>query len=264
MAEPNILAIQKELHDLETMYSEKPSAGTSNFFITGESGSGKTVLSSTAPAPILIDSFDPRGTESIESEIQNKRVIPDTRWEYDDPKVPNVFDSWEKNFWNRKKNGMFELLGTYVLDSSTGLLKAIMNKVLKQAGRPGSTPQQNDWLPQMTLFENVMNVVASLPCNVIVTNHLDMKEDQVTGQLLMRPMVTGKLNVRVPLLFSEIYVLETKQTSKGVEYSLLTQSTGRYMARTRIGRGVFEPREAPNISALLKKAGKPHEDKEIK
>lgn len=265
MSEPNLLAIQKELKDLETMYAEKPSSLTTNFFITGESGSGKTVLASTAPAPILIDSFDPRGTESISDQIAAKRVIPDTRWENDDPRAPFVFDQWEKTFWQRKRDGMFEVLGTYVIDSSTGMLAAIMNKVLKREGRPGGVPQQNDYLPQMTFFQNVMQVVAALPCNVIVTNHLNLIEDASKGDktVMYRPLVTGKLNVRTPLLFSEIYVIETRQSSKGIERSVLTQSTGRYMARTRIGKGVFDLHEEPNLAKLLKKAGRPSEDKKI-
>ena len=263
MTEPNILAIQKELRELETMYSEKPSADTTNFFITGESGSGKTVMCSTAPAPILIDSFDPRGTESIEEEIKKGRVFVDTRWEQDDQKNPKTYDEWEKTFFQRKRIGMFDSLGTYVIDSSTGLLNVAMNKVLKREGRPGGVPQRNDYLPQMTLIQNALNVIAALPCNVIMTNHLNTIEidERLT---IFRPLITGMLKIRIPLLFSEIYVLETKQGARSVERWALTEATGRYMARTRIGRGVFEPRETPNISALLKKAGKPFADKEIK
>lgn len=262
---PNFVAIQKELESISTMYSEKPSTTTTNFFITGESGSGKTVLISTAPGPILIDSFDPRGSESISDQIRAGRVIVDTRWEQDDPRTPFVFAAWEKSFWERKKSGMFDVIGTYAIDSSTGMLSCIMNMVLKREGRPAGVPQQNDYLPQMTFFQNVMQTVASLPCNVIVTNHLNLIEDASKGDktVLYRPLITGKLNVRTPLLFSEIYVLDTKQTSKGIERTILTQSTGRYLARTRIGREVFDLHEVPNLSQLLKKAGKAYEDKQI-
>ena len=65
-------------------------------------------------------------------------------------------------------------------------------------------------------------------------------------------------------MFDEIYVTIAKQTSKGIEYSLLTRNDGLYQARTRLGRGGrFETYEKPDIKYLLKKAGFPTEDKPL-
>jgi len=68
-------------------------------------------------------------------------------------------------------------------------------------------------------------------------------------------MFVGKLKVRGPILFDEIYMAVTKATSKGAEYSLLTRNTGLYKARTRLGKGKFETYEQQDIKALLQKAG---------
>ncbi len=72
------------------------------------------------------------------------------------------------------------------------------------------------------------------------------------------------LKINVPLLFDEIYVAQSRDTSKGAEYKLLTQSTGRHEARTRIGGGVFDKEEPQDIKALMKKAGMDIKDKVIK
>jgi hypothetical protein len=85
----------------------------------------------------------------------------------------------------------------------------------------------------------------------------------VTGKVKLRFLTTGKGVVTIPLLFDEIYVTTTKESSSGVTYQLLTARTGTYLAATRIGRNKFEAYETPNLTALLKKAGKPYKDKEI-
>lgn len=255
-------ATQKELDAIRTTQNAFPA--TTSFLLMGETGMGKTYALGTAPAPIFIDSFDQRGPETLRKLMGSGRVVADRRWEYDDPKNPSVVDKWEQTFFNRYRNGFFNNIGTYCIDSASGLLRSIMYRGLKKEGRAGGVPQQNDWLPQMTVFENIMNVVTALPCHVVVTFHLDMKEDAATGQLIFRPMITGKLAVRIPLMFSEIYVAIASTTSKGTEYSFLTQSTGRYMARTRMGQdGLFAQREVPNIQELLKRADRAWEDKEL-
>jgi len=248
---------QKELEMLSSIYNKDVRSSSFRAIILGESGTGKTYMLRTCPPPVHVDSFDPGGTQSLDDAIARGTVFADTRFEVDNPKMPSAFDLFDREFHRRKAAGYFAEIGTYCLDSLTTLAKAALLKILKLKGRPGGVPQQDDWLPQMTLIENVIQEISSLPCNVIVTGHLDIKEDAVTKQLLMRPMITGKLTTRIPLLFSEIYVAEAKDTSRGICYSLLTQSTGRYLARTRLGKGgIFQIREEPNITNLLEKAKK--------
>jgi hypothetical protein len=75
-------------------------------------------------------------------------------------------------------------------------------------------------------------------------------------------MMTGKLTVRIPLQFSEIYVAVTKETADGLVYRWLTQAAGNYTARTRLGKGgIFSKYEPCDFKSLLKKAGKSTEDK---
>lgn len=236
--------------------------------IYGVTGSGKTYSLRTARRPIHVDSFDPNGTQSIDDCIftpQNPKgfILADTRFEVENPSKPTAYKLWESELKRRFASGYFNNMGTYATDL-TSLSAAIMNDVLLKAGRPGGTPQQNDWLPQMTIIENAMRFVLSFPCDVIVLAHVNVIKDDVVGKLSYSPLITGKLVIRVPLMFSEVYVALTRETAKGLEYRFLTQAAGSYTARTRLGKGgKFSRYEEPDFKKLLAKAGKSTEDKPL-
>jgi len=137
-----------------------------------------------------------------------------------------------------------------------------MNEVLRLAGRAGGQPQQNDWFPQMIRMENAVRDILSLPCDIIMIGHDDAVKDEATGKLHIGLLITGKLSRRIPLLFDEYYCAQTKETSKGIEYQLLTRSTGTYQARSRLGKGgELELYEKPDIKAILGKVSYDNSDK---
>jgi len=251
------LTIKPELEKLRTMYKDDISQDSFNLLLLGESGTGKTSIAATCRGPVLIDSFDPGGTKGLTKEITAGQVYVDTRWEKEDPKNPTAFLAWEKEFERRLKEGFFNGIGTYILDSATTWSDAIMNSILKRAGIPGEAPRfTKDYGPQKIIIRNKLQKMLSLPCDFILTGHLEAQKDEVNGKVKWRFLTTGKGVVTIPLLFDELYVTTTKETSKGVSYQLLTARTSTYMAATRIGRGKFDVYETPDIKALLKKAGK--------
>jgi hypothetical protein len=255
-------AINKEIQDLHGIYQKDQRGDTFRLLLTGDTGTGKTYTARTAPKLVHIDSFDPGGTQSIDDLIEAGEILADTRFEQDDPNNPMAFNLWESSFDRRLRMGYFQHINTYYLDSITKMSDAAMNLVLKEKGRPGGVPQQDDYLPQMTKISRMINKISALPCNIVCTAHLDLKEDKVSEALIYRVMITGKLSIRIPLLFSEVYVMTVKETATGTRYAFLTQSTGRYVARTRLGKGgTFDKYEVPDIRALLKKAGKPSHDR---
>lgn len=259
------LDFKKTVEELQNMYKEAPQTGKVNFLIYGDLGTGKTTMAvETCRKPCLVHSFDPGGTESIDPKlIQSGLVIVDNRFEREDPKRPTTFELWDKEFERLLQGGFFKHLGTYVLDSATTWSSAAMNVVLKRAGRTAGVPQQNDYLPQMTLLENAMKVICALPCDVVFTAHQKADKDEITGKITAAPLLTGKLTHRIPLLFDEIYHAIAKETSRGTEYRVQTQACTTYMARTRMGRkGTFEKFELPDLKYLLKKGGKNYEDKQ--
>lgn len=255
-------AAQQRLEELVRKYQAV--TPTVNIVVYGDIGTGKTTLCTTAPAPILIHSFDPGGTKVVPPEmIKEGRVIPDTRFEDEDPAHPKAFRLWEQVFEQLRKDKAFDAIGTYVIDSATTWAEAAMNEILRQKGRAGGVPQLQDYQIQMNTIRDYMRIMTALPCHTILTGHIDATQDEVTGRVLTGLLITGKLKTRIPLLFDEMWVTVSKETSKGTEYSVLTRNNGFYKARTRIGSGKFDLYEKPDIKYLLKKAGLPADDKPL-
>lgn len=270
------LDILKEVEALQKMYSESQKTKT-NFFVYGDKGGGKTTLCTTAPRPILIDSFDDGGTQSIMDEIKEGWILADTRWEKDPVEEPRKWVEWLTEMDRRRREGFFDAIGTYCLDSLTTLQQLSMNYTLKQKGRKDGIPEagkgkDNDYVVSQTGIERVINGILDLPCNVIITAHPDFTKDEETKVRYIGPAVTGNLKVRLPLLFSEFYYMKSevayvKQGSTMVgqqTYSLLTRPDGLFRASTRLGRkGKFDIWEKADIRYLLEKGGISTKDKEI-
>jgi len=258
------LDIQKELSELQNMYKDNARTNSFNALIYGAMGTGKTNIARTCRKPVLIHSFDPGGTKTVRDEVEKGTVYVDNRFENEDAMNPSAFNNWDKEYHRLKQGGMFDKIGTFIIDSATTWSGAAMNVTLKKAGRQGGTPQQNDYLPTMVLLENAIKDITSLPCDVILICHEDTDKDEASGKMFVGPLFIGKLKYRIPILFDEIYYACTKETSSGVNYFFLTRATGLYKARTRLGKGgLFETYETQDIKALLKKAGYNTEDKTI-
>ena len=224
---------------------------------------GKSTIIATCPRPILVHSFDPGGTKVLSELIESGDVIADTRFEVENPLSPKAFQRWTKEMNDLETSKLFNHIGTYVLDSFTTWSQCIMYHVIKGAAdksngkrKAGETPQQRDWLSQMNEIEIWMRRLTSLPCHVLAMGHEDVPKDEDGNQIGdKRPMITGKLAMRVPALFDEVYHLALKDQVKGTRM-LQTQMGNRIHAGTRIGRnGKFNQFEEPDIRALIKKAG---------
>ena len=259
-----LLTIRRMASEIKERYNTDEKQDSFNLLLLGETGTGKTILSTTGRLPVHFDSFDNGGTKGLKKEIAAGEVIADTQWESDDPFHPDRFRKWKQEFEKRIRLGYFDHIGTYVLDSSTSWASAIMNWVLMKAGIPGQAPRfTHDWTPQKTEIVNYTKKCLSLPCDFIMTGHLESQKDDVSGKVKYRFMTTGKGDITIPLEFDEIWVTNTKETASGINYQVITRRTGPYLAATRIGREVFETYEKPNIKELLKKAGKNVQDKPL-
>jgi len=263
--EKSFLEIKEQVAKLQKMYKEAPKSDSWKILLLGESGSGKTFLLRTARRPVHLDCFDPGNTKNLKKEIERGEIIPDIRWENEDPMNPTVFREWEKVMKERLRSGYFNHFGTYCLDSSTTWTQAIMNSQLKSEGLAGKPPRfTHDYVPQKVAIQNWLSDLMRLPCDFILTGHLEGNKDEVSGQLSYRYMVTGKAAITIPLLFDEIWVMDPKSTAQGMEYRILTKATGRHLARSRMAElGLLDTHEKPDIKAMLKKCKQPFEDKPL-
>ena len=272
------LDIKAEAQRLQQMYVDDPKQNSFNLLLLGESGSGKTSLCATGRAPIHFDSFDPGGTKALMPEVKSGRVIVDSRWESEDPTkaaiakplgsapgLTQAYPLWKKEFERRLQMGYFNHIGTYVLDSATTWSLAIMNWVLEKDGILGQAPRfTKDYGPQKIEIQNMIKKMLDLPCDFIMTGHLESDKDEVSGQIKYKFMTTGKAEVIIPLQFDEIWTcLAAQKGMKDVEYKVLTAKNGAYPGATRIGKDKFDTFETPNIKELLKKANRNSNDKPL-
>lgn len=258
-----ILKIQKSMAEIGQLYKEDKTQEAFSALVLGEIGAGKTFLLRTARFPMLIDSFDPQGTQGLSDLIESKDVIVDSRYEHEDPLSPTAFALWKKTFDQRLKDGLFNHIGTYVIDSGSMFEQACMNYILNMARRAGQAPDWGkDFAPQMVEVRNNLKKACVLPCDFIITGHLIPDIDKVSEKRYMKFLTTGKNSSYLPMLFSEILVLQAEQKGPDkVERSILTQKNGYFTGRTRMGKDKFLPKEVADIKALLKKAGRDYQDK---
>jgi hypothetical protein len=240
------------------MYKEDASTAHFNCLVIGDMGTGKTSFACTGRKPILIHSFDPGGPKSVSHLIEKGEVIADARFAKDSPDNPKSFQEWVAEMKRLEQAGIFKNIGTYVLDSVTTWSDALIGNILKKEGRKAM--QIQDWGTLLTEVQVHMKALLSLPCDCVVTAHLDYLKDDTTGKISANMLIGGQSKVKMPLLFDEVYVTDTQETSKGVEYRLITKNNGKYQCRTRIGRDKFNTFEKPDLKALLEKAGLPNDD----
>jgi len=253
-----------EAEKLRKMYKAAPKQGLTSILMTGESGTGKTFSLKNAPFPVHIDSFDPTGTKSVRDYIEKGFIIPDIRFEEEDPFNPSAFELWTKEFEARRVGKYFNSVGTYVLDSATTWTSAIMNYVQGKRKAAGTVPLwEKDYHPQKVLIETWLQKCMNLPCHFILTAHLEPQKDTKGAIVSRRFLMTGKSAIKIPLLFDEIWVADKKETSKGWEYFFHIESGGMLLARSRLaGTGKLASNEPNNLRAIFKKAGLNYADKE--
>lgn len=254
----------EEFRKVRDLYRTQSQEKNFNALIYGDTGTGKTYGLRTARKPVLVHSFDPGGSRSIADLVETGEVIVDARWELEDAKSPTAYKAWETEFDRLRKLGIFDTVGTFVIDSITTWSEAMMNYILKKNGRAGETPQLQDYLVQMLTIRDVIKVATGLPCDFIAIGHINMDKDEVTGKMTSSPLVTGKLSSRLPLLFDEVYVTEAKEKAQGIEYTYLTRNNGLLKARSRLApKAKLETREPQDIKSILKRAGYEYQDKPL-
>jgi len=238
--------------------------------VVGDFGSGKTYSALTLPKPVLLHSFDPSGTDApaFKEAVEKGDMFIET-FSAEDPNNASEFKRWENVIEREVKDGTFNNIGSFVMDSLTQWAEYIMNA---KQGRTGKTqrartsdtpPEQRDYMIQQRYILDYIHMLTDLPCHFVMMAHKDMTKDEATGRVKHHVAVTGKCQFKVPALFQEVYQIELTPTvdSRKPKVELITKPYNGMNSRTRIGDGLFEMREPADWTALLKKAGLNYEGK---
>jgi adenylate kinase family enzyme len=209
---------------------------TRKFFVLGETGSGKTTQLLTLPGKKFAYLFDPNAILSLRGyDVDYEEFLPDQLSlaihslkkdnggdKSSGAKGSDLYMQWEEDFNTKMRDGFFDSYDVIAVDSATTLLDLIMDRVLTINGRFGQWPDQSDYGPQMVAFTNICRSLTSCGKMVYMTGHLDVRQDELTKRIYRRPMMTGRLTSKIPLLFSDVFVAESESIEKGMTYRIQT------------------------------------------
>lgn len=239
------------------------------FLILGPTGSGKTSNFLTLPGKKFAYLFDPNALLTMQghdcdyveflADKQNLQVHSLSKEKNKNiPKrqmTSTVYEAWEADFNERMESGFFEQYDWLSMDSCTTLLDIIMDRVLSLNGRFGEWPNQDDFGPQMIAFKNIVRAWTSLGKGIYFTGHLESREDKVTKKVSESPMMTGRLRQQIPLLFSDIFSLESDVSSDGKAQYLLNTVNNRMQQFHRTSIRGLNPKEDVTIDWSLALGG---------
>lgn len=234
------------------------------FLLLGDTGAGKTTQILTLPGKKFCYLFDPNAILSLQGhDVEYEEFLPDrlnlsvkslSKGSGGDQKGDkttsfqnSLYVEWEKDFNDRIKGGFFNTIDVIGFDSATTLLDLIMDRVLTINGRAGSWPQQDDYGPQMLAFQNICRQLTALGKTVVMTGHLETKQDELTKRIFRGPMMTGRLRTKVPLLFSDIFVCEASNDGRGTTKHLIQTVPDRTTTTVRTTMKGLNPHEDVTI-----------------
>jgi len=238
---------QKRIEELRDIYAKTTETKKAKIMLYGEWGSYKSTIAATMPRPILIHSFDPGGDKikHLQDGVNDGSIIIDNSWQSRTmSNSGDRFGAWNSAYNNLKRIGVFNEIGTFVIDSLTTFQRLVVDAAVEantknsyvSKNMPVKVPQMRDYGVQDSAMEFAISDILDLPCHVLVIAHSEVHEDtdnkgNVVGRE-HRPLITGKkLRAKLPMLFDEIYISRVQ----GNRSEVLTRPSGMYHSRTRIG-----------------------------
>lgn len=200
----------------------------------GDTGSGKTSQLLTLPGKKFAYLFDPNALLSLQGhDVDYEEFFPDRinlsaqsltkdKGDKNSNHKSDAYGEWERDFNMRLDKGFFDAYDVIAFDSATTFLDLIMDRVLTINGRYGSVPQQDDYGPQMLAFTNVCRQLTALGKTIYLTGHMETKQDDLTKRIFNRPMMTGKLRVKIPLLFTSVFLFDAQESQGKIKHRIQT------------------------------------------
>ena len=210
--------------------------GAHRFLLLGGGGSGKTTLIRSLPGRTFVYAFDPNSLRSLAgaTNIEYEGFFPGLldmgvkplsgkiQGDRGRPEEPKTYINWEKDFEHRLEIDYFSQFDSICLDSATTFADIIMDRVQFLAGKLGKQPDQADWAAQMATFMAVFRTLTGLGKRIICTGHVELRQDEEDGPFYFQPVFTGRLRIRVPLLFTDTLGTQVDHRRGKTTYSVQT------------------------------------------
>jgi hypothetical protein len=218
--------------------SELPDLSDIKILYYGNSGSGKTVGALSYPTPMYVADFDGKVNSAarIMKEEQKKLI------DYDDYRKASgdafvLFESFVAKQHQLVKDKMFTYK-TIVVDSLTIcadlMLKALMARYPSARVKP-NIPSQQDYGVFTIEFKTFIMRLLELPCNIVVTGHIQESKDEMTGEMLRMILLPGaRLPKWLPVVFEEVHRTFTENRDGKTVYLAQTKSDVKFACRSQI------------------------------
>ncbi len=211
--------------------------------VYGEVGCGKTALALTAGARAQVLDLDDGLLTGIhlDDKFKQDRLQVDVKQflEPDPAHKATVFARVKQYIYGLPrdmKNGNWPY-EVFIMDSLSTFADSAVQMIMGNSGRLGSNPEIQHWGMAFTEIKNVLNVVKTFPCVVILIAHEQVK---VIGkppneEIKLELAVSGKnLPSQIARYYDELWYLRNRPTGGNkIQRVLQTAGRGSIAARSR-------------------------------
>lgn len=245
----NVATAQGDIVLRFTMADQAAASGGVKVLVYGDSGHGKTMLTATLPAPLLISAES--GLLSLKKKnIERLFGVGTAGISYDIPvaEVRTVDDLSEVYRWCSQSTEarQFQTIG---LDSISEIAEVVLNNAKRQVKDPRQA--YGELLEKM---ETLVRAFRDLPGrNVYIAAKMEPMKDELTGVVKFGPSMPGaKLGPKLPYYFDEVLRLGINNDAQGNPYRFLqTQPNLQFVAKDR--SGALAPIEPPHLGYVFNK-----------
>jgi len=197
--------------------------------VYGFAGSGKTVLTSTAPKSIIISAESGLlSLADMDIPYIEVKTVKDIGLAYDLLKDNNDFE-------------------TICLDSISEITEVVIAEFLKDPdikdGRQAYAKLSEAMMPMIRRFRDLKGK------NVVFTSKAKRFEDELTGRVMIEPMLPGRVvPTNLPYMVDELLYMDVDRKGNRI---LQCMPTSGILAKDRSGK--LGPKEEPNLTHIFDK-----------
>lgn len=212
-------------------------------FVMGEPGTWKTVGATSFPKPIVYDfdgklasahgywsKHDPKKLEEIDFEDCSPKDQKGSSY----VKMANSIEKIKKEY---AATGIMPY-ETCVIDSATIMSIELLNWLVNfETGIARNTKIKSrkvacmqDYMIFAPTFSDFIFEVFALPWHVVMTGHIKVDQDELTGAIERTAMIPGQMAKKIPIIFPEVYV----SLAKGDKCIVQTKADFKYPCRSQI------------------------------
>lgn len=224
--------------------SELKTSDLIRVFVMGEPGTGKTVGATSFPGPLKIFDFDGKVSSAHSYWSKHDPAKLETI-DYEDC-VPTdskgtafkrMNDSIAKIKAEYVKTGQMPF-NTLVIDSTTVMATEMLNWLVHfETGikrnkdvKSRTVASMQDYMIFAPTFSDFLFQIFALPWNIVLTGHVQVTQDELTGSIERHAMIPGQMGKKLPIFFPEVYV----SMVKGDKYIVQTKADFKYPCRSQI------------------------------